>query len=116
MVYECHDCGADIALGFGHRSGCKYWVGWVGSDEVKPKKVELTEQSVTERDVEVLGYEQLRQRIERLEAEVFKPCIYEARPYTAAPTVLTGGDSVFGVWCQTHGWDCPGERSADGRR
>lgn len=52
----------------------------------------------------------LRSRIEKLEAEAFRalppaPCEYERR-------TLNLGDDLWGVgaWCTRHGWNCPNPR------
>lgn len=47
----------------------------------------------------------LEERIKKLEAEVFKPCEYEARALPWQP--VAAGSAVSGTWCKTHGWNCP---------
>ena len=57
----------------------------------------------------------LVKRIERLEAIVLRPCIFEARPFNG-PSVYASAlpSTIMGAWCQTHqSWNCLGTTTSD---
>lgn len=49
----------------------------------------------------------LEKRIAEIERRLSAPCVYEARPYPHPIYAFASANQASGLWCTTHGWDCP---------